>query len=235
MIVGFSASASSIFAGAYYAGRFSGDPAGTVNSSVAIKTGLDFYVRTFGGPRNRWGDYSGASIDPSDDESFWIFNEYAMTRGSGTPPEDGRWGTVYGLVPIGDLPVELSSFTAKVLRNGGVQLDWTTETEVDNYGFDVERTQLNEKDTLWEKLDFIEGHGNSNSPKEYSYTDNYTQYGSYAYRLKQIDTDGSIEYSDVIEIEAGNIPGGFVLEQNYPNPFNPATSIKFALAETEQY
>ena len=83
MIVGFSASASSIFAGAYYAGRFSGDPAGTPNSSVVIKAGLAYYVRIFaasGGTRNRWGDYSGASVDPSDDESFWIFNEYAFTR-----------------------------------------------------------------------------------------------------------------------------------------------------------
>jgi len=132
------------------------------------------------------------------------------------------------------LPVELSSFTAKVLRNGGVQLDWITETEVDNYGFDVERTQLNEKDTLWEKLAFIEGHGNSNSPKEYSYTDNNAQYGSYAYRLKQIDTDGQFEYSEIVEVDAGAIPNGFVLEQNYPNPFNPTTTIKFALAETQQ-
>jgi hypothetical protein len=82
-------------------------------------------------------------------------------------------------------------------------------------------------------IGFAEGHGNSNSPKEYSYTDNYAQYGSYAYRLKQIDTDGSYEYSDIIEVQAGNIPDGFVLEQNYPNPFNPITTIKFALAETQ--
>ena len=132
------------------------------------------------------------------------------------------------------LPVELSSFTAKVLRNGGVQLDWTTETEVDNYGFDVERTQLNEKNTSWEKLDFIEGHGNSNSPKEYSFLDKGILYGSYAYRLKQIDTDGDFEYSNILEINAGNIPDGFVLEQNYPNPFNPSTTIKFASAETQK-
>ena len=131
------------------------------------------------------------------------------------------------------VPVELSSFTAKVLRNGGVRLDWTTVTEVENYGFNVERIQINEEDTLWEKLTFIEGHGNSNSPKEYSYMDEYAEYGNYAYRLKQIDTDGSFEYSDVIEVDAGNIPDGFVLEQNYPNPFNPSTTIKFALAETQ--
>ena len=51
--------------------------------------------------------------------------------------------------------------------------------------------------------------------------------------LKQIDTDGQFEFSKVIEVDAGNIPDGFVLEQNYPNPFNPSTTIKFALAETQ--
>ena len=84
-----------------------------------------------------------------------------------------------------------------------------------------------------EKIGFVEGNGNSNSPKDYTYTDNNAQYGSYAYRLKQIDTDGQFEYSNIIEVDAGNIPDGFVLEQNYPNPFNPITTIKFALAETQ--
>jgi subtilisin-like proprotein convertase family protein len=130
------------------------------------------------------------------------------------------------------LPVELSSFTAKVLRSGGIQLDWRTETEVDNYGFKILRSAQN--DSSWMVLDFVEGHGNSNSPKEYSFKDNNAQYGSYAYRLKQIDTDGDFEYSNIIEVDAGLIPNGFVLEQNYPNPFNPTTIIKFAVAETQE-
>jgi len=133
----------------------------------------------------------------------------------------------------GALPVELSAFTAKVLRNSGVQLDWTTKTEVNNYGFDVQRSEIDEQNSVWKKITFIEGHGNSNSPKEYSYKDNNAQYGSYAYRLKQIDNDGSYEYSDVIEVNAGEIPNGFVLEPNYPNPFNPTTTIKFALEDEE--
>jgi hypothetical protein len=148
---------------------------------------------------------------------------------------DGQSATGTQILEIDEaLPVELSSFTAKVLRSGGIKLDWRTETEVDNYGFDVERTQLAENDTLWELITFIEGNGNSNSPKEYTFTDNNAQYGSYAYRLKQIDTDGDIEYSNIIEVDAGNIPDGFVLEQNYPNPFNPSTRIKFAVAETQK-
>jgi hypothetical protein len=133
------------------------------------------------------------------------------------------------------LPVELSSFTAKVLKSGRVKLDWRTETEVSNYGFEVERLQDYKIEKLqeWTKLGFVEGHGNSNSPKDYSYTDISAGYGKYAYRLKQIDTDGKYEYSKVIEVDAGIIPGGFVLEQNYPNPFNPSTKIKFAVAETQ--
>jgi hypothetical protein len=133
------------------------------------------------------------------------------------------------------LPVELSSFTAKV-KKGKVLLDWRTETEVNNYGFEVERCQIsNLKSQMdWSKIGFVEGYGNSNSPKEYSFTDNNAQYGNYAYRLKQIDTDGNYEFSKVIEVDAGKIPDGFVLEQNYPNPFNPKTTIKFALAETQK-
>ena len=96
------------------------------------------------------------------------------------------------------LPVELSSFTAKVLQSGGVQLDWRTETEVSNYGFDVERLQDYNIEKLqdWEKIGFVEGNGNSNSPKDYSFTDNIAGYGKYSYRLKQIDTDGQFEYSE---------------------------------------
>lgn len=94
---GFAASGPTIFGGAFFAGREHTDPPGTVQPAVAVQPGLDYYVRTFGGPRNRWGDYSGASVDPMDDRTFWIFNEYAEVRGTltPTPPEDGRWGTAW--------------------------------------------------------------------------------------------------------------------------------------------
>ena len=150
---------------------------------------------------------------------------------------DGQSATGTGILEIDEaLPVELSSFTAKVLRSGGIRLDWRTETEIDNYGFEIERGQMSnvKRQTEWEKIGFVEGNGNSNSPKEYSFTDNNAPYGNYAYRLKQIDTDGDYEYSNIIEVDAGKIPDGFVLEQNYPNPFNPSTTIKFAVAETQK-
>ena len=133
------------------------------------------------------------------------------------------------------LPVELSSFSAVILENS-VKLNWRTETEVSNYGFEVERLQdyKIEKLQYWVKFGFVKGNGNSNSPKNYSFIDNNAGYGKYSYRLKQIDTDGQFEYSNIIEVDAGNIPNDIVLEQNYPNPFNPTTTIKFALAETQK-
>jgi hypothetical protein len=96
MGIGFAASAASIFPGAYYTGQEITDPIGSVQPVETLAAGLDFYVRTFGGPRNRWGDYSGISIDPSDGETFWVFNEYALERGTALGGEDGRWGTRFG-------------------------------------------------------------------------------------------------------------------------------------------
>ena len=99
----------------------------------------------------------------------------------------------------GPLPVELTLFTATIVKNE-INLLWKTETEVDNYGFNVER-RINEGE--WNNIGFVEGHGNSNSPKEYSYNDKdlFAGGSKFQYRLKQIDTDGSFEYSDVVEVE----------------------------------
>jgi hypothetical protein len=128
------------------------------------------------------------------------------------------------------LPVELTSFTASVNQNA-VNLNWQTKTEVNNYGFNVER-RINEGE--WNTLGFVEGKGNSNSPKEYSYSDKdlFAGGSNFKYRLKQIDTDGSFEYSDVVEVEV--IPTKFELSQNYPNPFNPSTTIQFSLPKATQ-
>ena len=125
--------------------------------------------------------------------------------------------------PVNPLPVELYLFKG-VVDGSTINLEWKTKTEVKNYGFDIERCT----DDTWEKIGFVEGYGNSNSPKSYSFTDKKPLGGSkFQYRLKQIDTDGTFEYSDVIEIDL--TPDRFTLFQNYPNPFNPRTSIRYQL------
>ena len=126
----------------------------------------------------------------------------------------------------GALPVELTSFTAKVVGNT-IELNWITATEVNNYGFEVER-YLNMTLDGWQRIGFVEGHGNSNSPKEYSFTDSPKGGITFNYRLKQLDTDGKYAFSNVISIEV-NLPLKYILNQNYPNPFNPGTNILYSI------
>jgi hypothetical protein len=119
-------------------------------------------------------------------------------------------------------PVELTSFTAKI-RNNNVVLNWQTATEVDNHGFEIERSSSVKG---WQKIGFINGSGNSNSPKVYSYTDNTAANDKYIYRLKQIDANGKYSYSKEVEVDMGT-PSTYSLDQNYPNPFNPTTVISY--------
>ncbi|MCG6912719.1 T9SS type A sorting domain-containing protein [bacterium BMS3Abin03] len=128
------------------------------------------------------------------------------------------------------LPVELSTFSAINLQNG-INLQWRTETEVNNYGFKVERKNSSTQNGQWQTLAFVQGHGNSNSPKNYSFIDEGITSGKYSYRLKQIDNDGKYEYSKPIEVDLGTV-NTYELSQNYPNPFNPITTISFTISST---
>jgi len=123
----------------------------------------------------------------------------------------------------------LTSFAA-TSSDKGVLLQWQTATEVNNYGFEIHRSAQIDKGN-WHKLGFVEGHGNSNSPKDYSFVYENIAAGKYSYRLKQVDTDGKFEYSKVIEVDLGS-PMNYELSQNYPNPFNPSTTIRFSVLES---
>jgi len=141
----------------------------------------------------------------------------------------------YGITS-GALPVELTSFTANFV-DGKVSLNWQTATEVNNYGFEVERAANlrglqngNGNSNLggFSTIGFVQGSGNSNSPKSYSFTDKPTSGTEFKYRLKQIDFDGKYEYSKELEVKV-EAPAEFKLAQNYPNPFNPETVISYEL------
>ncbi|WP_295104057.1 T9SS type A sorting domain-containing protein, partial [uncultured Candidatus Kuenenia sp.] len=122
------------------------------------------------------------------------------------------------------IPVELTSFTAKS-DNNTVTLNWTTATELNNSGFQIERSNGGE----YQSVGFVAGHGTSTSTNNYVYLDQNVEAGTYTYRLKQIDLDGSFEYSNAVEVEVLGLRE-YTLSQNYPNPFNPSTTINFSLA-----
>lgn len=135
--------------------------------------------------------------------------------------------------PNAPLPVELSSFTSMSVRNE-VILDWVTAAEINNSGFDIERLSLSqisssEPDSIWKKIIFVEGSGNSEEQKHYKYNDKNLQAGEYKYRLKQIDYNGNYTYHQLESIVNVNVPKDFQLSQNYPNPFNPVTKIDYEL------
>jgi transglutaminase-like putative cysteine protease len=134
-------------------------------------------------------------------------------------------------VSAGAVPVELTSFTATPQRSE-VELHWATATEVNTYGFEIERRVISGSSNQWQRVAFVLGASTSSSPRNYSYTDKNLAVGRYAYRLKQIDNDGTFKYSYSVEVSI-EAPKTFSLEQNYPNPFNPSTTIQYQLPTSQ--
>ena len=160
---------------------------------------------------------------------------------TGTAPSGTVTGTAFtsfgdftlGTTGSDVLPVELVAFTAQPTRSA-VTLNWTTATETNNFGYEIERRLIvngSQQSSGWTSAGFVQGKGTSTSPTQYSFTDDNLTAGRYAYRLQQIDRNGSFIYSAAVEVQVGLTAKEFRLGQNYPNPFNPTTTIEFALQE----
>lgn len=141
------------------------------------------------------------------------------------------------------IPVELTSFNANVDGNN-VHLNWTTASELNNMGFEIQKSKVKSQnsETEWQTIGFINGKGTTTEQQSYSYIDDLTLTpnlpagrqglnltNTLHYRLKQIDYDGTSVYSDIVEVEFSFVPSEFILYQNYPNPFNPSTVIGYQL------
>ncbi|MEX2116016.1 MAG: T9SS type A sorting domain-containing protein [Bacteroidota bacterium] len=157
------------------------------------------------------------------------------------------------------LPVTFSRFAANPMGND-VRLEWRTESETGNFGFEIERREMgqiltdtrryeSENDGVnsansspftlhpspsWIVVGFVPGSGTSSSPKDYSFVDQNVLPGRYAYRIKQIDHSGFFTYTSTLEIGVGSFPRGLILSQNYPNPFNPSTTVRFSSQKEER-
>ena len=203
----------SIFGQAFFGMHF---PTSTVGYVVGMNGGIH---RTTNGGQSWTSQTSGTSQTLND---VFFINDF-------TGFAAGDNGVILKTTD-GGVPVELTSFTVNVVDEK-VVLNWTTATETNNQGFEILRSAQIDND--WQKIGYVPGFGTTTEPKSYSYTDQSVTSGTYYYRLKQIDFDGSFTYSKVVEAEVFQ-PTEFSLEQNYPNPFNPATTIEFSLPADAQ-
>jgi hypothetical protein len=146
--------------------------------------------------------------------------------------------TVPVTMTITVIPVELSSFSAETQKNS-VTLKWTTASETNNRGFEIQKSRVSEwtpsgkSQSDWVTVGFVEGNGNTTERQSYIFSEKDLKVGSYIYRLKQVDYDGSYEYSNEVEVDV-EAPSVFTLMQNYPNPFNPMTKIEYTLPENAE-
>ena len=130
------------------------------------------------------------------------------------------------------LPVEIDLFSATVFDND-VHLKWNTITEINNYGFNIERAFISNEgiNSNWEIIGFILGNGTTNIIHSYQFQDNDLLAGNYSYRLNQIDNNGTSDYTYSLNVTI--LPNQFALYQNYPNPFNPSTTISYDLPSND--
>ena len=164
---------------------------------------------------------------------------WAAPSGTTTAPVLTRNGLTQGTIVVNPfyiastitspLPVEMTSFRASMQSSNSATLKWSTATEVNNSGFEIQRRA--EGSSTWAKLGFVAGAGTSNSPKDYTFADANLAPGVYVYRLKQIDNNGAFKYSATEQVDAAVSAKVFQLLSNYPNPFNPATEIRFSVPE----
>ncbi len=169
--------------------------------------------------------------NPDSTKLIWQFGQLEL-KGQPDPfiisSDNFENSTIYTKF-IPDMPVEMCHYSAIPVNSNSVYIDWKTESELNNYGFEIERSSDN---LTFRKIGFVEGSGTTSIPCSYSFIDNSLPAGTNFYRIKQVDFNGQFKYTDVIKVKI-SAPSDYKLYQNYPNPFNPETNIRFDLQKKD--
>jgi hypothetical protein len=178
----------------------------------------------------RYSANYGAVRAEADADSV-VFTFYSISGGAG-----GTLIDRYVLRPSIPVPVQLVGFTIFPVQGNRLRLEWTTLTETQNYGFEVQKSPSVRDPYATIPNSFVAGHGTTVDPHSYVYTDMSAMPGAWYYRLRQIDLNGAVHYSEAVRADVTTDvrmegAGDFALQQNYPNPFNAGTSIRFRLAK----
>jgi hypothetical protein len=177
-------------------------------------------------------DRSNSFVAKHNGTSWTPLQSAAAASGSGPYTRSVAGVASFSPFGVGDgasaLPVELTSFHA-LLTEGKVKLSWTTATEVNNYGFTVERRT--DDASPWEDIGFVTGAGTRNTPTTYSHVDNQIPAASsWVYRLRQRDRDGSEHLSPEVEVQR-LLPDAFALSAPWPQPSSDAVNIRVSILE----
>jgi hypothetical protein len=219
----------------------SGLQATTRSTTGIILFGCDEYVFTF--------DFTASPILIANTGTYWIEIYNNSVESGNFFWETGNLDVTHGIVGSGwaqatpavtwnldpatdlsiqlngddNIPVELVSFQATA-NNSEVSLNWETATETNNKGFSIERSSGSDFATIG----FVQGFGTTTQSRQYTFTDKGVMSGKYTYRLKQVDFNGTFQYSNGVDVEV-LAAAEFALAQNYPNPFNPTTTIRYGI------
>ncbi|CAF3780287.1 unnamed protein product [Rotaria sp. Silwood1] len=225
----------------HFGGRIPPNPSGqygagydSIYVSSGTPTGLNYDINLYSYPNQVYNIVTPANTRIAKSSNQGAAWDVQLANGSYTagPP---AFATATGLTSFSifaltstdaPMPVELSSFTSSVNRNT-VDLNWSTVSEINNAGFDIERKAIDNSN--WSKVGNVSGSGTVNHTVNYKFSEKIEGKGKYNYRLKQIDNNGNFEYFTLSSLVEVGVPNKFALSQNYPNPFNPTTKIDFEL------
>lgn len=209
----------------------------TFSPAINVSEGVPVYVQIYFQRAS-----SGGYVVPIDNTGPVTGNSYYSSNGASFSQMTTYDIAARAIFKATALPVQLASFTAHP-ANDGVALAWATVSEINNFGFEVQKDTLRAAQSFTTiPGSFVAGNGTTLTPHSYTFTDPHAAPGSWVYRLRQTDLDGAESFSEPVIVQnvataidaAGSLPTAIALDQNYPNPFNPATMIPYALPEAGQ-